>query len=203
MLHWDHHELVFAPPTWWDWTGGNPVQPTPAYHGTDGGIDRSGVDAAGAMTFTSLNEGIATSLLTSLDIGRGVGNNDATFAGMQDTGTGGHRAGDAARTWFEGIDGDGGPIAVDPSNPSVVFGTDNDSLIRSTNGGATWFTAGLPQVIPIDAVGATNPVDDHDDRPLLPHRRRCDDRRCTRRCPGERRVTRSPWSTPRRSPSTG
>jgi hypothetical protein len=158
LLHWDHHELVFSPPTWWDWTGGNPVQPTPAYHGTDGGIDRSGVDAAGGMTFTSLNEGIATSLLTSLDIGRGVGNNDATFAGMQDTGTGGHRAGDAARTWFEGIDGDGGPIAVDPSNPSVVFGTDNDSLIRSTNGGATWFTAGLPQVIPIDAVGATNPV---------------------------------------------
>ena len=143
---------------------GTPCSRPPRTTARTAGIDRSGVDAAGVMTFTSLNEGIATSLLTSLDIGRGVGNNDATFAGMQDTGTAGHRAGDAARTWFEGIDGDGGPIAVDPANPSVVFGTDNDSLIRSTNGGATWFTAGRRGSIPIDAVGATNPVDDHDGR---------------------------------------
>lgn len=157
LLHWDHHELVFAPPTWWDWAGANPVQPTPAYHGTDGGIARSGVDAAGAMTFTDLNEGIATSLLVSLDMGRGAGN-AATFGGMQDTGTAGHRAGDAARTWVEGIDGDGGPIAVDPANPDIVFGTDNHSLIRTTNGGATWFTAGLVGPIPIQAVTATNPI---------------------------------------------
>ena len=42
LLHWDHHELVFPPPTRWAWTGGNPVTPTPAYFGTDGGIARSG-----------------------------------------------------------------------------------------------------------------------------------------------------------------
>jgi len=158
LLHWDHHELVFAPPTWWDWDAGNPVAPTPAYHGTDGGIARSGTTGAGTMTFTALNEGIATSLLTSLDIGRGAGKNAVTFAGMQDTGTGGHRRGDAARTWVEGIDGDGGPIAVDPFDPDIVFGTDNGSLIRTTNGGNTWFMGGLPRLVPVESVANTNPV---------------------------------------------
>ena len=117
LLHWDHHELAFAPPTWWDWDGGNPVLPTPAYHGTDGGIARSGGAGDGPMTFTQLNQGIATSLLTSLDIGRGAGNTEVTFAGMQDTGTAGHRRGDGTGVWLEGYDNDGGPVARRPGRP--------------------------------------------------------------------------------------
>ncbi|NTW39192.1 MAG: choice-of-anchor D domain-containing protein [Cellulomonadaceae bacterium] len=161
LLHWDHHELVFPPATRWTWDGGapaNPVTPTPAYHGTDGGIARSGTTPAGVMTFTALNEGIATSLLMDIDIGRGAGRNAVTFGGMQDTGTAGHRRGDAARTWFAGIDGDGGTVAVDPADPDIVFGMDGGNFTRSTDGGATWFIAGIPRTVPIQSVANTNPV---------------------------------------------
>jgi hypothetical protein len=157
LLHWDHHEMVFPPATRWEWTGGNPVAPTPVYLGTDGGVARSG-DAAGVMTFTHLNEGIATSLIRDIDVGRGAGNNQATFAGMQDTGTAGHRPGDAGLAWTEGIDGDGGFVAVDPFDPNIVFGFDNDRLIRTTNGGRTWFDSGFPSRPQIVSVHNENPV---------------------------------------------
>ena len=132
--------------------------PTPAYHGTDGGIARSGGTGDGPMAFTQLNEGIATSLLTSLDIGRGAGNNEVTFGGMQDTGTAGHRRGDGAGVWVEGYDGDGGPVAVDPADPDIVFGFGNENLLRTTNGGQTWFLANEQAVVQIVNVQNTNPV---------------------------------------------
>lgn len=160
LLHWDHHELVFAPPTWWDWSGGQAVQPTPAYHGTDGGIARSGGVDNGPMTFTQLNEGIATSLLMSLDIGRGAGHTEVTFAGMQDTGTAGHRTGDGTGVWTEGYDNDGEAVGVDSFDPNIVFGFSNGNLLRSTNGGQTWFQANEPggAVVEILSVANTNPV---------------------------------------------
>ncbi|MEV0181700.1 choice-of-anchor D domain-containing protein [Streptomyces sp. NPDC050625] len=158
LLHWDHHELVFPPATWWAWTAGNPVAPTPAYHGTDGGVARSDTTPAGALAFTQLNEGLATSLLTSLDIGRGAGNNEVSFAGMQDAGTAGHRAGRSTGGWTAGHNGDGGPVAVDPFDPNIAFGISNGNLIRTTNRGLTWFTANLAARVEIEAVDNTNPV---------------------------------------------
>ena len=160
LLHWDHHELAFAPATWWDWAGGSPVLPTAAYHGTDGGIARSGGAGDGPMTFTQLNQGIATSLLTSLDIGRGAGHTEVTFAGMQDTGTAGHRRGEGTGVWLEGFDGDGGPVAVDPADPDIVFAFSNGNLLRTTNGGQTWFKADHVHgaVVQIVDVQSTNPV---------------------------------------------
>ncbi|WP_426595713.1 choice-of-anchor D domain-containing protein [Cellulomonas sp. McL0617] len=158
LVHWDHHELVFPPPTRWTWTGVAPDAPTPAYVGTDGGIYRSSGPVGGALSFTALNEGIATSLLNSLAIGRGPGNNDVTFGGMQDCGTGGHRRGDAHGTWLVGIDGDGGPVAVDPVDPDIVYGTTNGRLIKSTDGGTTYFQQGIARTVPVEAVANTNPV---------------------------------------------
>jgi hypothetical protein len=157
LLHWDHHELVFPPATRWIWTAGNPQQPTPMYLGTDGGVARSG-DTAGVMNFTELNEGIATSLFRHIDIGRGAANNGATFGGMQDTGTAGHRPGDAATGWTEGHDGDGGYVAVDSFNPNIVFGFANGRLIRTTNGGRTWFDGAFPGRPQIVSVHNENPV---------------------------------------------
>jgi len=158
LLHWDHHEMVFPPPTRWEWTGVDTVKPTPVYLGTDGGVARSG-DTAGVMTFTHLNEGIATSLIRDMDIGRGVGNNRASFAGMQDTGTAGHRTDDAGVAWTEGTDGDGGFIAVDSFDPNIVFGFSNGNLIRTTNGGRTWFSSFHPLARPqIVSVHNENPV---------------------------------------------
>ncbi|HEX5087842.1 MAG TPA: choice-of-anchor D domain-containing protein [Nocardioides sp.] len=164
LLHWDHHELVFPPPTWWSWNlapAVAPVAPTPAYHGTDGGVAISGTTAAGAMTFTALNQGVATNLMTSLDIGRGAGNNAVSFTGLQDTGTAGHRRGDASGVWVAGVDADGGPVAVDSFDPDIVFGTRNGQLMRTTNGGATWSFAnsGLAERrTQIENVENTNPV---------------------------------------------
>lgn len=157
LLHWDHHELVFPPVTRWNWTAGNPEVPTPVYLGTDGGIARSG-DTAGVMNFTHLNEGIATSLIRNIDIGRGAANNGATFAGMQDTGTAGHRPGDAATAWTEGMDGDGGFVAVDSFNPNIVFGFGNERLFRTTNGGRTWFDSAFPARPQIVSVHNETPV---------------------------------------------
>jgi hypothetical protein len=157
LLHWDHHELVFPPATRWNWTAGNPEAPTPVYFGTDGGIARSG-DTAGVMNFTHLNEGLATSLIRHIEIGRGAANNGVTFAGMQDTGTAGHRLGDAATAWTEGVDGDGGFVAVDSFNPNIVFGFGNDRFIRTTNGGRTWFDSGFQAQPPIVSVHNENPV---------------------------------------------
>ncbi|MEV6415815.1 choice-of-anchor D domain-containing protein [Kribbella sp. NPDC051718] len=149
LAHWDHHELTFAPPTRWDWSGVAPVSPTPVYLGTDGGINRTGSvgpvnGIGGTMTFDQLNEGIATSLLRGMDIGRGVGTNEVVFAGMQDTGTAGHRRGDAIGAWTAGIDGDGGDVAVDSFNPDIVYGFDGGRFIRSTNGGRTFIDSGFP-----------------------------------------------------------
>lgn len=162
LLHWDHHELVFPPPTWWAYDAGSqPVRPTPAYHGTDGGIAVSGGSGNGPMTFADLNRGIATNLLNSLDIGRGAANNAVTFAGMQDTGTAGHGRDEVPRSWSAGIDGDGGPVAVDPFDPDIVFGFDGDSFMRTTNGGRTWFMANDAadeRVLQVDLVENTNPV---------------------------------------------
>lgn len=157
LLHWDHHELVFQPPAQWAWAGANPVPITPVYLGTDGGIARAD-DNAGVLAFTHLNEGIATALLRHIDIGRGAGRNAATFGGMQDTGTAGHRTADASGSWSEGVDGDGGHVAVDPANPDVVFGFDNGGLMRTTNGGDKWFLAGFPPSPIIVDVQNTNPV---------------------------------------------
>jgi hypothetical protein len=165
LAHWDHHELVFPPPTRWAWSGGTPVSPTPAYLGTDGGINRTASVGAvngigGTMVFDSLNEGIATSLLRGMDIGRGAGTNEVSFAGMQDTGTAGHRRGDAIGAWTGGIDGDGEDVAVDSFDPDIVYGFDGGRFIRSTNGGRTFIDSGFP--IParhqISSVHNENPV---------------------------------------------
>jgi hypothetical protein len=155
QIHWDHHEVVFAAPTQWAWNAGDPVRPSAVYFGTDGGVSRS--DDGGA-TYLSLNEGLATALLEDIDIGRGAGN-IVTFGGMQDLGTAGHRASDAELTWTVNLDGDGDYTAVDPVSPDTVWGFDDNSLIWTPNGGATWFMEGFPARPIITNVRNTNPVE--------------------------------------------
>jgi hypothetical protein len=138
-VHWDHHALVFSPGTH---RSGTP--PTQLYVGTDGGIATS---SDGGGTWSNLNEGIATNIFLGIDVGRGNrGNNAYTYGGTQDTGTLGRHPEFAATDWHLGIDGDGGPVAVDPANPLQVYGSDDGSFIKTTDGGSTWSFAGnLPQ----------------------------------------------------------
>ncbi|MFL6305125.1 MAG: choice-of-anchor D domain-containing protein [Candidatus Sulfotelmatobacter sp.] len=137
-VHFDHHALAFG-------TTASPF--TPIYVGEDGGLART--DTGGAVWF-HLNEGFATSLIFDLDIGRGAAHHDFTYAGMQDTGTGGHRTGDAALDWHVAIDGDGKRVAVDPSDPMTVYAFENEFFARSQNGGAAWqSSSATPRIVGI------------------------------------------------------
>ncbi len=158
QLHWDHHELVFAPPTHWDWTTAAPAvpkTPAPVFFGTDGGIARS--DDAGA-SYVTLNDTIASNLLVGFDIGRGAGVR-ASYGGMQDTGVAGLRAVDASRHWIGGTNGDGNATAVDPADADSVFSITNGGLVMTRDGGATWVRAGSKMVTRVLKIENLNPGD--------------------------------------------
>lgn len=153
QVHWDQHVFCQPPPSFWPL----PAVPVPLYSGNDGGLVRTD-DAA--VSFAQLNEGVATALLLSLDIGRGAGRNGVMFGGMWDNGTAGHRPdGDAARRWSIGSDGDGGAVAVDPADPNIVFGINNGQLVRSFDSGNTWQLQGAAILMPPLEVRNTNPVE--------------------------------------------
>jgi hypothetical protein len=90
-------------------------------------------------SWSNLNEGLATNLFLGIDIGRGSSANNAyTYGGTQDTGTLEHRPEFPSTDWHLGIDGDGGPVAVDPMNPLRAYGSDNFTFIKTTDGGNSW-----------------------------------------------------------------
>lgn len=145
-IHFDHHAIVFSPHP--------PVAPpTPFYVGTDGGIARNDDGNTG---WTNLNETIASNLFVAIDIGRNsAANRQFTYGGTQDTGTSERRPGFAGNDWHCGVDGDGGPIVVDPNNALRAYGRDgfppDDAFVVTSDGGATWTfvtaaATGLPNV---------------------------------------------------------
>jgi hypothetical protein len=136
-VHWDNHALVFSPATHRPAAPAAPapVPPTVIYTGTDGGIATSN---NGGQAWNPINSGIATNLFRGIDIGKGTGNNAYTYGGCQDTGTSGHRPADTAGEWHAGVNGDGWLVAVDPSDPTIVYAFDNESLIKTTNSGDKW-----------------------------------------------------------------
>jgi hypothetical protein len=149
QIHFDHHAFVFTP-------GMHITGPAPTrfYVGTDGGVARTD---DGGGNWANLNEGIATNIFLSIDIGRGSAFNDGfTYGGTQDTGTVEHRPAMPGTDWHLGIDGDGGTTAVDPCNPDNAFGVDNGTYSVTTNGGADWTFnpggTGLPGGIGVLAV---------------------------------------------------
>ena len=134
QIHFDHHALVFSPAS-------HPTgPPTQWYDGNDGGIS---VTADGGTTFSNIPgvfpNALATNLFRGMDIGRGSPtNNKFSYGGQQDTGTNEFRPPFTNLTWHLGIDGDGGMVAVEPTNPMVTLGTDDNGAIQTTDGGATW-----------------------------------------------------------------
>jgi len=137
-VHWDNHAIVFSPASHRPAGPASPapVPPTTLYTGTDGGIAAS---ADGGFSWKAINGAIATNLFRGIDIGRGSpANNAYTYGGCQDTGTSGHRPTDLAGQWHASINGDGWLVAVDPSDPTIVYGFDNESFIKTTNAGAKW-----------------------------------------------------------------
>jgi hypothetical protein len=159
-VHWDNHSLVFSPASHRPAAppAPAPVPPTTLYTGTDGGIAKS---TDGGLTWTPINGTIATNIFRGIGIGIGVGtvigapNNGYTYGGCQDTGTSGHRPTDLAGQWHAGINGDGWLVAVDPTDPTIVYGFDDQYFIKTTDAGATWkATYNVPSTI---GAGLTNP----------------------------------------------
>ncbi len=135
QVHWDHHSIAFSPSS--HWAAIPPLTPprTRIYVGTDGGIAHS--EDGGNKWKQDLNQGISTNLFVGIDSGRGAGSG-YIYGGCQDTGTSQHGAGSPDREWHAGIDGDGGPIAVDPSQPLNAYGSDDGGLIVTSTGGNNW-----------------------------------------------------------------
>jgi hypothetical protein len=143
QIHLDHHALRF---------GNSAGDPSPLYVGEDGGLAFS---ANGGLTWSNLNETIATNLVNSVDTGRGAGNSKYTFAAMQDTGVAGHRPADPGQDWHSALGGDGWVVAVDPANPQIAYAVPNTRFARTNDAGAGWSASrdrpqlvgkGLPKV---------------------------------------------------------
>ncbi len=155
QVHWDHHSIAFSPSS--HWAAIPPLIPprTRIYVGTDGGIAHS--EDGGNNWSQDLNQGISTNLFVGIDSGLGAGNG-YIYGGCQDTGTSQHRAGSSDREWHAAIDGDGGPITVDPSQPLNSYGSDDGWLIATRDGGNTWLIAdGNPQQV---GIGRPKPGND-------------------------------------------
>ncbi len=141
-IHWDHHALIWSPVSH---RGPNPAN-VRMWVGTDGGLSSS--DDYGGNFNNNYNATIGTNLFTDIDIGQGsAANNAFTVGGTQDTGT--LHKGPAvpnvpsSTRWSMGINGDGGGVAIDPSNPNRMYGGGNNGYIVSNDGGQTW-AAGAP-----------------------------------------------------------
>lgn len=139
--HADQHVLVFHP-------NYNGASNQTMFVGNDGGIFRT--DNARAATTTNICALIPDSSVTWTNLNNGYGvtqfyhgvpypDGQTYLGGTQDNGT--NRGGDAAgaNAWAEIQSGDGGYVAVDPTNPNVIFAEFTRlSLQKSTNGGVTF-----------------------------------------------------------------
>lgn len=135
LLHVDQHALIFSPPS----HRGSTNSPK-LWAGNDGGIYYT-TDAG--FSWVTCNAGtkpsLATNLVRGIDIGRGPGNNQWTYAGMQDTGTGVYKPGLAdSLEWSEWLGGDGGDVAVDWNHPEIAYGMWDSGIDYTHDGGASF-----------------------------------------------------------------
>jgi photosystem II stability/assembly factor-like uncharacterized protein len=128
--HVDHHGFA-----------SDPLTPSTIYTVCDGGIYRSS-DRGNNWTF--IGGGITN--VWFYDIAVSMTNPNLVIGGTQDNGTLTFRG--ASNIWRELYDGDGGTVAIDPTNEQILYAMNQDirSLVRSTDGGANWSNigAGLP-----------------------------------------------------------
>jgi Fibronectin type III domain len=146
VVHADQHAIAFHP-------GYNGAANQTMFVGNDGGIYKT-TNALATVSnnicspwtngglgisvgWTTLNNGYG---VTQFYDGTAFPNGTSYFGGTQDNGT--IRSSDAAGAgaWFEEIGGDGGYVAVNPSNTNIMYGESQGFFFqRSTDGGASWF----------------------------------------------------------------
>ncbi len=122
--HLDHHAITFAP-----------SNPAMVINGTDGGI------------YTSTNSGTSWTRIPTLPITEfylgdmDYNNPQVLFAGAQDNGCLRTSTG-SLNDWQDLTGGDGLNTLIDYSTSQRVYAsTQNGAILRSTNGGSSWFSA--------------------------------------------------------------
>lgn len=145
-VHADQHRIVFHPQY-------NGTTNQTMFVGNDGGVFRTdnarGTVAAGLNAPCSTNNGgvFWTSLnnnygVTQFYHGTPYPDGRTYFGGTQDNGTIRGNETTGPNAWSEVFGGDGGYVAVDPTNPrTIYFETQNLAIRKSINGGATVRTA--------------------------------------------------------------
>lgn len=142
-LHADQHDLVFAP-------GYNGTSNRTLFVTNDGGVFRTTNARAAAsptvcdpsrsaFTFTNLGHGLEA---TQFYEGAVYPDGATYFGGTQDNGTVRGSLARGRNGWETILGGDGGAVAVDPTNTNVLYAENTgNSIQRSTDGGANFATA--------------------------------------------------------------
>ncbi|MFP5257392.1 MAG: WD40/YVTN/BNR-like repeat-containing protein [Acidobacteriota bacterium] len=138
--HADHHVLVFHPQY-------NGTTNSTLYSGNDGGLFRTDnaradtttetcSDTASKVSWVSLNNGLG---ITQYYYGAVYPGGTTFFGGAQDNGTSRGTIAGGPNAWASLLGGDGGAVAVNPSNTAILYGEyTNLSLQRSTDGGSSF-----------------------------------------------------------------
>ena len=145
-VHADQHALVFHPQY-------NGTTNRTLFVGNDGGLFRTADARAavatgplapcnmnnGSVTWTTLNNGYG---VTQFYHGLPYPGGTTYFGGTQDNGTIRGVDSSGPNSWTTISGGDGGYVAVDPSNPNIIYGEFTGlSIQKSTNGGTTFSPA--------------------------------------------------------------
>jgi hypothetical protein len=147
--HADHHAIVFHPSY-------NGTTNKTMFSGNDGGVFRT-IDATASMTTGSAGQTALCSGGINQVSWQGINSNFGVtqfyhglpypdgvtyFGGTQDNGTVRGTEATGIQGWSRIYDGDGGYVAIDPSNTSVVYAsTQNWRIAKSTNGGQNFSEA--------------------------------------------------------------
>jgi len=143
--HADQHAIVFHPQY-------NGSSNTTIFTGSDGGVfvTTNGTAAvasstncgagAGSVAWTSLNNNLG---ITQFYDGAVFPDGNTFFGGTQDNGTNLGTIGGGNNNWNGILGGDGGYVAVNPSNTSILYGEYTYGYMqKSTTGGNSWVNNG-------------------------------------------------------------
>jgi hypothetical protein len=133
QVHADHHALAWS------------ADGAAVWNGNDGGLTYS---SNGGVTWSTSGNTFAITQYYGFDVG--VSNSGVIFGGSQDNGLSGQES--AGATWNYTFSGDGGHIAIDPTDAARIFSTDGafgGAILfkrqKSTSTGQSWgdFSSGI------------------------------------------------------------
>jgi hypothetical protein len=140
--HPDQHVIEFLP-----------SDPDVMFSANDGGVFRTDDNTAGAVSWTSLNNGYLTTMFYTVAIDHATPNNNIIIAGAQDNGTWYTNSANPVDPWVQPRGGDGSFCAIADNQTNYYFSIQNAKMMKATldaNGNKTGFAR-------IDPIGLENP----------------------------------------------